>query len=524
MSLWTRLRAAVGWPARPRATAYDAATRGYRTASLHAPALGPNAAIASAGDLPRWRANALARNNPWAQAALETYASNAVGTGVQPQSQHPDSDRRRALNALWADWVPEADADGVSDLYGLQWLAALGVRQGGDVFLRRRPRRLEDDLVVPLQLQLLGAEWCPAWKNEELPNGWRIICGIEFDAIGKRRFYHFYREHPGEAFGVQGDTVRVPAEDVIHCFRRTMPGQVRGEWALVRAIMLLNDLDEYEAAELLRHKGAAMIGGFIMCPDPDKAPGILGRQSVPNPAPAGGGAPEDDDLARLAEITAEPATWVPLPPGWDVKNHDPADVGANQEGWLRHCLRKMAKAVGLTYGQASGDFSTTTYSSGRTELLEFRRNLEPWVWQVIVHQFCRPVWRWFVDAAVASAAIDLPDYATNRRANLRVEWSPQGFQWVDPLKEATAAVVLIRAGLKSRSQTISEMGFDAEVVEREITAENARADADGRVHDSDPRKVTATGIAVSIVTGDDETPPTPRDEEPRRAAAGGRRG
>jgi capsid protein len=45
----------------------------------------------------------------------------------------------------------------------------------------------------------------------------------------------------------------------------------------------------------------------------------------------------------------------------------------------------------------------------------------------------------------------------------------------------------IRAGLLSRSQAISAFGYDAEDIDREIAADNARADALGLVFDSDPR-------------------------------------
>jgi capsid protein len=45
----------------------------------------------------------------------------------------------------------------------------------------------------------------------------------------------------------------------------------------------------------------------------------------------------------------------------------------------------------------------------------------------------------------------------------------------------------IRAGLMSRSEAISGNGYDAEDVDREIAADNARADDLGLVFDSDPR-------------------------------------
>jgi len=45
----------------------------------------------------------------------------------------------------------------------------------------------------------------------------------------------------------------------------------------------------------------------------------------------------------------------------------------------------------------------------------------------------------------------------------------------------------IRAGLMSRSEAISGNGYDAEDVDREIAADNARADALGLIFDSDAR-------------------------------------
>ena len=56
-------------------------------------------------------------------------------------------------------------------------------------------------------------------------------------------------------------------------------------------------------------------------------------------------------------------------------------------------------------------------------------------------------------------------------------------------------VLAIRAGLMSRSEAISAFGYDAEEIDREIAADNARADALGLVLDSDPRRVARTGAA-----------------------------
>jgi hypothetical protein len=106
----------------------------------------------------------------------------------------------------------------------------------GECFVRLRPRRAEDGLLVPLQLQLLQSEMLPFERMEDLGGGRRIRCGIEFDAIGRRLAYHFRRRHPGDSTdrggpvmgGVIPETVRVPASEVLHIYRPIDAGQIRG--------------------------------------------------------------------------------------------------------------------------------------------------------------------------------------------------------------------------------------------------------------------------------------------------------
>jgi lambda family phage portal protein len=124
---------------------------------------------------------------------------------------------------------------------------------------------------------------------------------------------------------------------------------------------------------------------------------------------------------------------------------------------------------------------------------------------VIVHQLCRPIWNAWLDQAVLEGSLVLPAYASDakvRRDYQACKWIPQGWQWVDPLKEADAMKAAIRCGLMSRSEAISANGYDAEDVDREIAADNARADGLGLVLDSDPRyelapsqAATAAGVA-----------------------------
>ena len=57
-------------------------------------------------------------------------------------------------------------------------------------------------------------------------------------------------------------------------------------------------------------------------------------------------------------------------------------------------------------------------------------------------------------------------------------------------------LLAIRAGLMSRSEAISAFGYDAEDVDREIAADNQRADDLGLIFDSDPRRTSKDGVSA----------------------------
>ena len=76
----------------------------------------------------RTKSRDLVRRNAWANAALESYVANAIGTGIKPQSLVADAALRERIQMLWRDWTLDADASGLTDFYGLQALACRAPR------------------------------------------------------------------------------------------------------------------------------------------------------------------------------------------------------------------------------------------------------------------------------------------------------------------------------------------------------------------------------------------------------------
>ena len=470
MGLWNRVRT---WLPGMRASAdYEAAAATRRTTGWTPVTSDINTLVFRSAETLRSRSRDMVRRNPWAANALDAFIANSIGTGIKPQSLDPDAAVKEAVQALWLRWTDEADASGLTDFYGLQAMACRSVMEAGECFIRLRPRLPKDGLAVPLQLQLLEAEHLPANETRRLENGNYIRAGIEFNRIGQRAAYHLYREHPGDALNPMASTelVRVPADAVLHLFRPLRPGQLRGQPWLAQVLVKLYELDQYDDAELVRKKTAAMFAGFV-------------TKNAPEDQMLGEGTPDSTGIA-LAGL--EPGTLQVLLPGEDVKFSTPADVGASYESFMRVQLRSIAAGMGITYEQLTGDLTGVNYSSIRAGLLEFRRRCEQFQHQVIVFQMCRPIWRRWIRDAILSGA--LPKAAGDSAAGNDAKWIPPGLAWVDPLKDIKAQMMAVRAGFKSRSEVVSEQGYDAEAIDREIAADNERADSLGLEYDSDSRK------------------------------------
>lgn len=441
-----------------------------------------NSLVAAGGPRLLARARELVVTNGYAANACEAFAANLVGDGIKPSSLIEDAELRERVQRLWLAWTDEADADGLTDFYGLQAMVAREMFVAGECFVRLRPRRPEDGLRVPFQVQLLQSEMLPFDKTETAPNGNRIRCGIEFDRIGRRVAYHFRRRHPGDSTDqgeVIPETVRVPAEDLLHVFRPVDAGQIRGLPHVAPAMVRLFLLDQYDDAELDRKKTAAMFAGFITKTAPEE--------------PMMGEAEADLDGAAIASL--EPGTMQVLLPGEDVKFSSPADVGSSYEAFQYRTLLAVSASLGLPYHLVTGDVRQANYSSLRAELVEFRRRIGQLQHGVIAHQLCRPIWRRWLETGVLSGAIGVGDTA----AALPVQWIPPRWDWVDPLKDIQAQVLAMEAGLTSRRKVVEATGYDIEEVDRENAADAARARDMGlsyRTSPGDTQGARATPTAV----------------------------
>lgn len=463
---------------------YEAASTGRRLSSWGISAAGPNDTVVSGLANVRSRSRELVRNNPWVDGGVDSFIAYLVGTSISPRWKIKDKTLKEEIQGLWADSVLQMDYDGSNDFYGQQEVISRELLEAGECLYRKRV--VEDEgLLVPFQVQVLEGDFLDHMQME-VYQGNEIRFGIEFNAKHKRVAYWLYREHPGEAYGwlssFAGDKARIPAAEIGHVYRRLRGGQERGIPWLKSIITRAHELDKCEDAELVRRTMAGMFGGFITRPTAEDSYGsaMLGRD-------AGFDAHENRIVAM------EPGTWPELPPGYEVSFANPPDAGQGFFDLTKHHLRAMSKGSGNTYEKMTGDLSGVNFSSIRAGQNDFLQLLRLIQFHTLVFQLCRPVALAWEDLAVASGRLKIRDYAENKRAYQQIEWVPDAPKYVNPLQDIQAAILEVRAGLKSRAQKIAENGGDIEKVDAEIEEENRRADEKGFVLDTDPRRTAGGG-------------------------------
>jgi lambda family phage portal protein len=491
-------------PRSERQPIYHAGGQGRRLHMWRPPASGPNVSVTREQALIRSRTRAAARNDPWAGAILDKLDSNGIATGIQAKMVNGSDALKKASKQVWNRFIKEVDADGGLDWYGLQLLAWHEWHEVGEVFARFRTRRPSDGLAVPFQVQLIESEQCPADLYTTASNGNPVRAGVEFNLIGKRVAYWFWKEHPGDTmfFNRGNEYVRVPAEEVIHLYRPLRAGQIRGLPDSVSVLLRMFNLDSLDDAVLERQKIANLFTLFYTRKtDPENPESLIDEMSYDED----GDQDLDDDDVPLAGL--EPGTGQELPDGVEPKFSNPPAPSADLGEFYRMQLLAICARNGVPYEVVTGDLRNISDRALKLILNEFKRTIEMRQWLTFIPKFCQPVRTRFFDMSWMSNALVIPDYAEQRPEIVDTLWVPQGWPYSHPVQDVSADIKAIRAGLDTRSDVNLRNGEDPEELDRRNAEDNERADKLGLVYDSDGRKTSGAGLTQARPAGT-EIPPT----------------
>ena len=459
---------------------YDAAGNGRRMRGWKATSTGPNQATQGLQTI-RDRTRDSVRNDWLSSAGLQRWVTNLVGTGIVTRcNKRIAKTRRDKIERVWNDWMKRSDADGVLSFYGLQALATRSWLESGEVFVRLRFRDDTFDLEVPLQLQLIEADFIPTFDSDSwpgMPPGNKIRQGIELDRRGQRVAYWAYREHPGDfrtAVSTTSNLIRVLADEMLHIFEPKRPGQLRGVPDFAPVLSRIRNTIDYDDGVMERMKLSNLFAGFIKKPAPS------GYTDDIDPLT---GQAIDYDRDGSPMVGLEPGLMQELLPGEEIQWSNPPEAGTTYSEYMR------TQHVGTTAGQhvpyevVTGDIYNISDRTLRITIQEFRRHAEQRQWTILIPQFVEKVRDSFADAAILSGALSIREGADAKD----VTHTPQGWAYIHPTQDAQAEQMLIEAGLSSRSAAIAKRGDDPETIDQERADDAAREQSLGLPATNQPK-------------------------------------
>lgn len=232
----------------------------------------------------RNRSRELSKNNGDYRKYLRMCERNIVGpngillqTIVRLKNGKLDKMANQWIVKRWADFCMKGNCT-ANRRQGMRRLMKNIVRCwriDGEVFLRRLPNFNNRHRYA---FQLLDPAACPVTLNQVLPNGNRIVMGVELDPWDAPVAYYFYsRSNVDSSMGqyydpiyaptqrIDGEAyVRLPVEEINHFYDDELVGQVRGfpfGQAAMQEIYLLNS---YVYAELVAADAASKKLGKIV--------------------------------------------------------------------------------------------------------------------------------------------------------------------------------------------------------------------------------------------------------------------
>lgn len=445
----------------------------------------------------RARSRELVRDNEYAKNCVRIVQNNVIGTGIGLQARVETAGGKLIgrindkIEQAWADWcnADTCHTGGKMHFSDIERAIVAALVRDGEVLIRKI-RKPFGKGIIPLALEVIEADrLIDFWTQATAPTGAPIRMGVEMDEWQRPTAYWINPVHPGDfqfSTFVPSRFERIPADEIIHLYIVDRWPQTRGEPWMHAAIKRMNNIGGYEEGEIVKARASAAVMGFIQSPEPLAAD-----------------ATDTDAGQRLTDLS--PGQINHLLPGETFAGFNPSSPNTAMEPFLRHMLRSLSAGVGVSYESLSRDYSQSNYSSSRLALLDDRD-----LWRVIqgwlIRNFRQPLHKEWLDRAVYSMAIDIPDYATNRAKYQNARFKPRGWSWVDPAKEVTAYKMAVRNGFMTVSDVIglTAGGQDAEDIFKARREElDMMADMD-LVFDSDPAQVNDKGLAQPNAPAEEE--------------------
>jgi len=423
----------------------------------------------------RNRSRQLANGNPWLQGYLRNMCNNVLGHKgfhfkPQVKSGRVYGDSNDGIQDDFANAIIRANYDEQGKKDNLTTRKQLSRRDLDGLLLRkliidgefilRKIKQFPNDF--NFAWQVIDPDYLDHNLNRIEANGNLTKMGIEYDAEWKFPVaYWFLHRRPNDNFYNYQDLnqqryIRVPADEVIHVYVRSIdPEQSRGWPWIFAALINLFRIGKYEEAALLNAAiGAAKMGFF--------------KKTVPEGWE--GDPSELDDNGRIVDEVS-PGTWTELPYGVEPVPWTPTYPEQQFGEFEKSMLLGTAMTFGTSYATTTGDMSQANFVSSRMGQIEEREHYMQ-VQEFFVEQWKEPGFDEELYRAIMAQKVKLP--LAKFKKFIQCKFTGRRWAFVQPVDDMRAKEIAMNNCLTSPGMVIEETTQeDAEEVFQRIAADNA---------------------------------------------------
>lgn len=334
------------------------------------------------------------------------------------------------------------------------------------------------------------------------PNSPQMAGGVERNAAGVPVRYWIRERHPSD-MGVATARPNWTGYDrftpwgrpqVLHTFDCDEAGQTRGVSDFAASLKSFRALARFTDATLQAATINALMVAFIKSSaGPDAVSESLSMEDIRNYEGS------RESFYDKHPVSLDGGARMPvLPYGDEIQMQTGAKDVSQFDAFIRAVIRLICASLGVTYEEATMDYSQTNYSSARAAMipawndtLELVASLES--------QIMKPFFVAWLEEAFDEGYIErpagAPDFYDAVDAYAQAKWIGPGRGYIDPTKEIVAAAARIDAGISTLEDECADQGKDWEEVLEQRAREAKRMGELGL-------KISDTGIRTAVLPED----------------------
>ncbi|WP_052137591.1 phage portal protein [Campylobacter sputorum] len=354
---------------------------------------------------------------------FETLSSEVLGEqGIILNINTQDKKLNDRMEKAFFEWEVSCSINGSDDFEDIEEQILRAYYRDGEAFVRIiRGEKL--------QIEVLDADKIDDNYNDDKQN---IKNGIQREESTLKPLFYFYNI---EEKGFKKTLKKIPARDILHIKKELVRGQARGITRFAGSIIDINSKDKYKKAELDRARLNSEITGFIIDKDAGTDLGSSDEVEIPQSATTG----------KMSYIGAD----------MEVK-FTPENKTPNIADYLKSTDREVAKSLGMSYENYTGDLSGVNFSSIRQGVLSERRNFRR-LQRFLIRKFHNKIFNEWLKIELINGSIKPNEY---EKILSNFNFKAQLWEYIDPTKEVNASKIAIQSGFKTRTEVLREKGIE----------------------------------------------------------------